>query len=105
VEVGIGIFWHVIIEHHIDPLNINTSRDNISGNKNSFFEFFELFIFLNSSIFLTVCFLSKWGRKWLFAKNQNEKWHYRRKKMLPVLLAHFPVDSNGWEVHLVKNII
>ena len=41
VQVGARLLWHVVVEHHIDLLNVDTSGEELSGHKNSELELLE----------------------------------------------------------------
>merc|ERR1719174_706568 len=48
VEIGITILWHIIVDHDVNALNVNTTPKKISGHHNSFLELFKLLVASNS---------------------------------------------------------
>jgi hypothetical protein len=44
VEVGVGIFGHVIVEHNVDTLNVHTTTKQVGGNQDSLLEILELLV-------------------------------------------------------------
>lgn len=46
VQVGISRVWHVIIDNNIDTFNINSSTNQISGDKNPVLTLLESFVAL-----------------------------------------------------------
>jgi hypothetical protein len=48
VEVGVGAFSHVVVDHDVDSFNIDTSAKQIGGNQNSRLEFLEELVSVDS---------------------------------------------------------
>jgi hypothetical protein len=48
MEVSIGISRHVVVENNVNFLNINTTSENFSGNKNAMLEFLEAIVDLDA---------------------------------------------------------
>lgn len=44
VQIGVRIFWHVVVEDDIDPLDVHPSAKEISGHQDPPLEVFELLI-------------------------------------------------------------
>lgn len=44
VQIGVRIFWHVIIEDNVDPLNVHPSAEEISGHQDPPLKILELLI-------------------------------------------------------------
>jgi len=65
VEVGIVIFWHVIVDDNIYPFNVNPSSEYICGNHYPMLKIFKILEVLNS-IFLIHASMNCNGREVLF---------------------------------------
>jgi hypothetical protein len=52
VQVGIGVFGHVVVDNHVDTLDINSSAKQVCGNHDTGLEFLELSVLLNSFFLL-----------------------------------------------------
>lgn len=48
MQVGIGVAWHVEVEHDVNLLDINTTAKELSGNQDAVSELLEALIDLNS---------------------------------------------------------
>ena len=46
VEVGVGIFGHVVVEDYVDALNVHASAEKVGGNQDSLLEVFERLVAL-----------------------------------------------------------
>jgi hypothetical protein len=44
VEVGIGVLWHVVVEHNVNALDIHSTTEQVSGNQDTLLEILELLI-------------------------------------------------------------
>lgn len=44
VQIGVRIFWHVVVEDDIDPLNVHASAEEVSGHQDPPLEVLELLI-------------------------------------------------------------
>lgn len=44
VQVGVWVFWHVVVEDNIDSLNIHSTAEEISGYQDPPLEVFKLLI-------------------------------------------------------------
>ena len=51
MQVGIGVAWHVEVEHDVNLLDINTTAKELSGNQDAVSELLEALIDLNSKQF------------------------------------------------------
>ncbi len=50
MQIGVGVFGHVIIEHNIDAFNVHTTTEQICGDENSFLEILKLLIAAQAEI-------------------------------------------------------
>ena len=41
MQISVGVFWHVIVEHDIDSLYVHASAKEVSSNKHSLAEALE----------------------------------------------------------------
>ena len=48
MQVGVRVFRHVIIEHDVDLLNVDTSAKDLSGDQDTVLEGLETFVDLDS---------------------------------------------------------
>lgn len=48
VEVGIGISGHVVVDSEVDPLDIDTTAENVGGHADTLVELLELFVSLDT---------------------------------------------------------
>jgi hypothetical protein len=48
VEVGIGLVGHVVVDGHVDALDIDTTTEDVSGNTDTRLELFELLVTLDT---------------------------------------------------------
>lgn len=55
MEVGVGVLGHVVVDHHIDTLDIDTSSKQVGGNHDTGLELLELLVFLDSVIIVNNC--------------------------------------------------
>ncbi len=44
VQIGVRIFWHVVVENDVDPLNVHPSAKEVSGHQDPPLEVLELLI-------------------------------------------------------------
>lgn len=44
VQIGVGVFWHVVVENNVDSFNIHASAKQVSSNQNPPLEILELLI-------------------------------------------------------------
>ena len=44
VEIGVGVFWHVVIEDDVHSFNVHSSPKKVGGHQDSFLEILELLI-------------------------------------------------------------
>ena len=38
MQVGVGIFWHVVVEYDVDSLDVHASSEQVGGNQYAAFE-------------------------------------------------------------------
>jgi len=48
MQVGVGVFRHVVVDNHVDALHIDASPHKIGGDENARLELLELLVLLNS---------------------------------------------------------
>jgi hypothetical protein len=48
VEVGIGLVGHVVVDGHVDALDIDTTTEDVSGDTDTRLELFELLVALDT---------------------------------------------------------
>ena len=53
MQVGVRVFGHVIIEHDIDLLNVDTSAKDLSGDQDTVLEGLESFVDLDSVVIVS----------------------------------------------------
>ena len=44
MEIGVGIFGHVVVEHDVHSLDIHTTTEQIGGHQNTLLEILELLV-------------------------------------------------------------
>lgn len=44
MQISIGVLWHVVVEHDVDPLNIHPSAKQVGGNQYPPLEVLELLV-------------------------------------------------------------
>ena len=44
VEIGVGVFWHVVIEDDVHSFNVHSSPKKVGGHQDSFLEILELLV-------------------------------------------------------------
>lgn len=44
VKVAVAVLGHVVVEHNVDTLNIHTTTEEVSGNKDALLELLELLV-------------------------------------------------------------
>jgi len=44
MQIGVSVLRHIVVEHNIDTLNVNTSSKQIGGDKDALLEVFELLV-------------------------------------------------------------
>ena len=44
MQIGVRIFWHVVVEDDVHPLNVHPSAKEVSGHQDPPLEVFELLI-------------------------------------------------------------
>ena len=54
MQVGVRVFRHVIIEHDIDLLDIDTSAKDLSGDQDAVLEGLESFVDLDSVVVVSI---------------------------------------------------
>ena len=35
VEVGVGVLWHVVVEHDVDSLDVHATAEQVGSNQNA----------------------------------------------------------------------
>lgn len=53
VEVRVGIGGHVVVDGKIDSLNVDTSAENIRCDTDALVEFLELFVALDTNVYVS----------------------------------------------------
>ena len=53
MQVGVRVFGHVIIEHDVDLLNVDTSAKDLSGDQDTVLEGLESFVDLDSVVIVS----------------------------------------------------
>jgi len=48
MQVGVRVFWHVIVEDNVDTLNIHTTAKQVRGNENTSLEVLEELVALET---------------------------------------------------------
>jgi hypothetical protein len=48
MEVGIRLVWHVVVDGHVDALDVNATTENVSGDADARLELFELLVTLDA---------------------------------------------------------
>ena len=48
MEVSVGVLGHVVVEHNVDTLNVDTTAKEVCGNKKTTLEVLELGETLNA---------------------------------------------------------
>ena len=44
VQVGVGVLWHVVVEHNVDPLNVHAATKQVRGHQDTLLEILELLV-------------------------------------------------------------
>ena len=53
MQVGVRVFGHVIIEHDVDLLNVDTSAKDLGGDQDTVLEGLESFVDLDSVVIVS----------------------------------------------------
>lgn len=48
VEVGVSVTWHVVVDSQVDPLDVDTTTEDVGGDADSFVELLELLVTLDA---------------------------------------------------------
>lgn len=48
VHISISTVWHVVVDNNVDPDDVDSSSEKVSRDHDPLFEFFELFVLVNS---------------------------------------------------------
>ena len=79
MKISVWFFWHVIIKDDVDSLDIDSSSEDVSWNENSLLKIFERFVSCDSSLLIELD--------------------------LPFILVEFSVNTDGWEVAIIEDLI
>jgi len=71
VEVSVGVTGHIVVENDVDFLDINSTAENLSGNKNAMLEFLEPVVDLDA-LLLSEVTVHGLGREGLLVKNLSQ---------------------------------
>lgn len=44
MQIGVRVFWHVVVEDNVDSLNVHSSAKEISGDQDPPFEILKLLV-------------------------------------------------------------
>lgn len=89
VQVAVGIRRAIVVDDNVDTLNINTTSEDVGGDKNTFLERFEC------SVAVDTVYL---------AMSTNEREFYDTDD-LPLLLLQTRVDADAREIARYKKFI
>lgn len=71
VKVGVGVTGHIVVEYDVDFLDINTTAENLCGDKNTMLEFLEAIVDLDS-LLLSEVTVHSLGRECLLVKDLGQ---------------------------------